>query len=118
MRPRSSVQGVLLFNEQNEQGDWVPRKYEISSWVTLMPGGRGGHVRDSKKHGGNTIDGSYKARILEFKLSPDSRTISEVLVQHAYMFCQLDLNPSDPITMHGVNCKLPLLLAKPFQMVG
>ena len=85
MRPRSSVQSVILFNLTNNDGTWIPTKVEVYSWVTLTAGRNGGYAKDSKKHGGNSsMDGSYKARVLKFKFSPGLNTVSQVLVQHAY----------------------------------
>lgn len=98
MRPRSSVQAVLLFNEQDGDGNWVPRKYELGSWVTLRPAKRGGHGKDR-----SSAEGDYKAKILQFRMSAQS--VSEVRVQHAYQYRQLDLNPEVPISMFGANCK-------------
>ena len=107
MRPRSSVQSVLLFNLTNNDGSWIPTKVEVDSWVTLTAGRNGGHAKDSKKHGGNgSMDGSYKARVLKFKFSPGLNTVSQVLVQHAYMWRQLDLDPTIPMTIPAAcNCK-------------
>ena len=51
-----------------------------------MRGKQGGHARESKKHGGNSVEGAYKARVLKFRLSPSSTVVSQVQVQHAYMY--------------------------------
>jgi len=104
MRPRSSVQAVILYIE-GEAGEWVPTRFEINSWVTLLPGRRGGHARDAIRHGGNSIDGAYKAKILQFRFNSNSHVVSEVKVQHAYMYRQLELDPQDPLPMGGANCK-------------
>ena len=112
MRPRTSVQSVLLYNSTNSDGSWVPTKVEINSWVTLIAGRNGGHAKDSKKHGGSSsMDGSYKARVVKFRLSVGSNTVSKVLVQHAYMWRQLDLDPAIPMTISAAcNCRYLNLL--------
>jgi len=93
MRPRSSLQSVLLYNSIDSDGSWIPTKVEINSWVTLVAGRNSGHTKDSKKYSSSSsMDGSYKAKVVNFKLSDKSNTVSEVLVQHAYMWRQLDLN--------------------------
>ena len=38
MRPRSSVQVVSLNNFVDNEGNYVPMRVEINSWVNLMPG--------------------------------------------------------------------------------
>lgn len=112
MRPRTSVQSVLLYNSTNSDGSWVPTKVEINSWVTLTAGRNGGHAKDSKKHGGSSsMDRSYKARVVKFRLSVGSNTVSKVLVQHAYMWRQLDLDPAIPMTIPvACNCRYLNLL--------
>lgn len=107
MRPRSSVQSVLLFNSTNSDGSWIPTKVEVYSWVTVTAGRNGGHAKDSERHGGNSsMDRSYKARVLNFRFSPGLNTVSQVLVQHAYMWRQLDLNPTVLVTIPAAcNCK-------------
>ena len=112
MRPRSSLQSVLLYNSTDSDGSWIPTKVEINSWVTLLVGRNGRHAKDSKKHGGSSsMDGSYKAKVVKFRLSDRSDTVSEVLVQHAYMWRQLDLNPTVPMEVPiACNCRYLNLL--------
>jgi hypothetical protein len=105
MRPRSSIQAVMLYNVRDTEGEWIPQKYEVHSWVMLMPGKQGGHARDAKKHKNSSVDGDYKARILQFRVKPGSSVVSEVRVQHAYMMRQLDLNPALHVAQCGCNCK-------------
>lgn len=94
----SQVQAVLLDDRD------APLKLEINSWITLMPGTRGGHARDALKHGGSSIRGSYKARVLKFQIR--SGCVSLVLVEHAYMRRELDLDPIVPLTLpNACNCK-------------
>jgi hypothetical protein len=104
MRPRSSVQGVLLFNSMDDDGNWIPTKIERGSWVSLMPGKRGEWLKDASKHGGSNVSSSYKAKVIKFRTTESS--VSFVLVQHAYMWRQLDLDPSVVISQTAAcNCK-------------
>lgn len=105
MRPRSVVQALTLYNDVNEGGEPIPRRFDVNSWVTLQPEKRGGHSKDARKHGGNNIHGAYKARILKFVFAEGK--CSEVVVQHAYQYRQLHLDPNlpSPVLASGVNCK-------------
>jgi hypothetical protein len=104
MNPDSKVQGVILFIEQDE-GNWVPLKVEVNSWVCLNPGNRGGHARDAMRHGGTNIIGSYKARVVRFRLNR-SGGVASVLVNHAYMYRQLCLDPTIlNVQTTAINCK-------------
>ena len=89
MRSRSRIQAVLLDLIGEEEGGCVPTRIEVNSWVSLMPGKRGGHAKDARKHGGSNVEGSYKARILQFRLNACSTVVEEIRVQHAYMHRQL-----------------------------
>ena len=113
MRPlRSRVQAVTLYNQVDEDGAYIPQRYDVNSWISLRLERRGEHGRDAVKHGGDSVQGSYKAQIKEFCLSPGSTTISSVRVQHAYMFRQLELDPTVQYSMSsGSNCKsIPTLI--------
>jgi len=104
--PRSRVQAVTLFNQIDEDGAYIPQRYDVNSWVSLRPERRGEHAKDAVKYGGDSVQGSYKAQIKEFQLSPGSTAVSSVRVQHAYMFRQLELDPTVQFTMSsGSNCK-------------
>lgn len=107
MRPRSEIQSAILYNMIDSHGNWVPMKVEVNSWVTLMPGRNGGHAKDARKHGGYNMDGSYKAKVLEFRVQATS--VAFVRVQHAYMQRQLDLNPDIPFpSTTTCNCMLSM----------
>lgn len=119
MRPRNTIQAVLVHNEPDNDGNWVPLRLEVGSWVSLQPGKIGGHASDAKKHGGTSIRGSYKAKVLEFRVSPAGKSISAVRVQHAYMRRQLDLLPAVPNQdAKFLNCKflIPCQLANNVQL--
>jgi len=91
----------------NSDGNWVPMKVEVNSWVTLMPGWNGGHAKDARKYGGYNMDGSYKAKVLEFRVKATS--VASVHVQHAYMWRQLDLHPDIPVSITAAcNCMLSM----------
>ncbi|KAJ7525296.1 hypothetical protein O6H91_17G044500 [Diphasiastrum complanatum] len=40
-KPCFSIDSVLLFNETDDNGLWVPRKYSKNSWVLMHPSSRG-----------------------------------------------------------------------------
>lgn len=105
MRSRSSVHAVLLNNFVDNKGKYVPMRVKINSWVNLMPGKIGGHAKDAAKHGGVAIEGSYKAKVLGFRVSSCMRVVSAVQVQHAYMRRQLDIDPMTPVHDAACNCK-------------
>lgn len=114
MRPRNTIQAVKVHNEPDNDGNWVPLRLEVGSWVSLQPGKIGGHASDAKKHGGTSIRGSYKAKVLEFRVSHGGKSISVVRVQHAYMWRQLYLLPALPNhDAKFLNCKflIPYQLA-------
>jgi hypothetical protein len=84
MRSRSAVQSVILYNNRDAKNEWIPTKVEVNSWIVLMPGKVRGHAKDSKKHGGDSMDGCYKAKVLQFQLNDGSNVVLAVRVQHAY----------------------------------
>lgn len=59
------VEYVLTYNFVNENGEYIPTKLSVNSWVKLQPGKRGGHAIDAKKH---SAEGGYKARIFEISV--------------------------------------------------
>lgn len=105
MRPRSSIQAVILNNSVDDEGQYIPLRVEKNSWVNLMPGKTRGHAKDAAKHGGAGIAGSYKAKVIDFRLSPGMKSIAAVRVQHAYMRRQLDLDPAVPVLNAACNCR-------------
>lgn len=106
MRSRSRIQAVLLDLIGEEEGGCVPTRVEVNSWVSLMPGKRGGHAKDARKHGGSNVEGSYKARVLQFRLNVGSTVVEEIRVQHAYMHRQLlDLRRETQENFGRANCE-------------
>ena len=59
-------------------------------------------MKDAAKHGGASVAGSYKAKVIDFRMSPGMKSIAAVQVQHAYMRRQLDL---DPTANAACNCR-------------
>jgi hypothetical protein len=49
------------------EGQWIPTKYDIGSWLTLNPGTSSVWARDAKLHGGPTLRGAYKGQIIDWK---------------------------------------------------
>ncbi|KAG0573080.1 hypothetical protein KC19_VG147200 [Ceratodon purpureus] len=91
-RPPSSIQSVILFTSKDDSDHWIPTKYEVGSWISLHPGERVLHAQESKRYGGTSLSGAYKARIVEFRV--EGLRVSQVRVQHAYMYRQLKLDPA------------------------
>lgn len=105
MRPRCTIDSVFTFNTRDEDGNYIPTKISVGSWITLQPGKRGGHARDAANNGGIAgFRGVYKAKVLKFRVATGSTVISEALVQHAYMHRQLRLQPSEA-SQARCNCK-------------
>lgn len=101
-----AIESVSIENI-SEAGVRVSLRVEINSWVSLRPGKKGGHAKDAARHGGaDSIEGSYKARISGFRMSPGCKGVSAVQVQHAYQRRQLDLDPTVLLEQAAVNCKL------------
>ena len=109
--PRSIVPSVVPYNQVDGSGEFISQRFEVNGWVTLMSGKRGGHAKDTMKHrGSSSVDGAWKAKILQFRFSVStggSAVVSEVLVQHAYQYQQLELDPTrQPTILRGCNCEL------------
>ena len=64
--PKSKIIGVVLHNDQDTVGRWIPMKLEVGSWITLQPGRDGAWAIDAHRNGANTFWGAYKGQILEF----------------------------------------------------
>ena len=103
MRPGSSVEEVILYNSK-ENENWMPLKVEINSWVSLKAGRNRGHGRKAAKYGRmESIQGCFKPKVLKFWVALGA--ILSVQVQHAYMWCQLDLDRNDQISTIACSCK-------------
>lgn len=99
-KPIEEVQSVVLYNDVDVQGRWIPLRVEIGSWVTLKASHRGPWARDARVHGVDSFAGAWKARILEFRFKVITRRGKDVLqldaikVRHAYQRRQLQLDPA------------------------
>ena len=89
-RPRAEVQTVVIYNDQDARGRWIPLRLEIGSWVTLQPTMSGPWARDARTHGGATNAGAWKAEICKFRWSfarihgKEVLQLDSILVRHAY----------------------------------
>jgi len=71
-----------------------------------MPGKRGQHAKDSRKHGSSSVHGSYKTQVLGFYFNANSTIVIEIRVRHAYMQQQLlDLKKGPRVISGSANCK-------------
>lgn len=95
MRPWSYIQSVVLYNERDEDGDYIPLKIELNSWVALH----------SDEPGGTSINGAYRGRVCKFEVKDGVMT--QIRVQHAYMLRELRMHPVQPVTQsNACNCKI------------
>lgn len=98
-KPRAEVCAVVVFNDQDVDGRWIPMRLEIDSWVTLRAAARGHWGRDARAHGEESAAGAWKAQIKQFRWSvqdaASTRTpkLEAVLVRHAYLRRQIQLDP-------------------------
>ena len=112
-RPKTKVQSIVLHNTHNADGQWIPTKYDIGSWVTLNPGSSGVWARDAKLHGGPTVRGSYKGQITDWKFSVPNvgrevgtnPRVESILVRWAYAPRQTRLDPDVLVPRPKCNCK-------------
>ena len=107
MRLRCIVDSMFTYNTRDDERNYIPTKISVGSWITLQPRRRGGHAQDAAENGRTSgFQGVYKAKVLKFGSIKGSNVVSKVLVQHAYMHRQLNLEPS--ATLEGrCNCKQP-----------
>ena len=96
-RPKSIVQSVILHNDQDVHGNWIPMRLDRDSWVLLQPKSEGPWGREARRHGGDNFRGAFKAQIVDFSWTPGVRgasNLDKVLVRHAYQPRQLSLDPA------------------------
>ncbi|CAM6086143.1 unnamed protein product [Calypogeia fissa] len=87
-RPRSEIASVIIHIKGEKDDEWIPKKIERNSWVTLSAPKRGPWAKQ----------GDFIAQIKKFKFSANA-TLESVLVAHAYYHRQLEVE-SKP--RHGV----------------
>ena len=98
-RPRAGVQSIVVYNDQDVGGQWIPLRLEVGSWGTLKPASTGPWARDSRRQGEESNAGAYKARIVEFLWSYSPvrgevvMKLESALVRHAYERRQIHLDP-------------------------
>jgi hypothetical protein len=111
--PKSKITGVVLHNDQDIAGRWIPMKLEVGSWITLQLGRDGAWAIDAHRNGANTFQGAYKGQILEFRMKCEngsadrgqSSIVDKVKVRHAYMRRQLQLDPLEIEEPRHCNCE-------------
>lgn len=101
-KAKSCIFSLEVVNEQDEQGHWVPRRYNVLDWVLMKPRSRG-RFRVKKKDIHN-LSKHWKGRIKGFRCHPPSSSNMQVLIQHVYMHKELALGPEQAIG-HKPNSK-------------
>lgn len=105
-RPKDEIASVVVHNDKDTSGKWIPMKLEVGSWVTLQPESTGEWGRDAARHGGDSFGGAYKGKILKFRFkmtyaSDSSRApkmeLDAVKIRHAYMRRQLQLEAAEDL---------------------
>jgi hypothetical protein len=112
-RPKGKIQSIILHNTHNAEGEWIPTKFDLGSWVTLNPGTSGVWARDAKLHGGPTLRGAYKGQIIDwrFKVANVGRDVTNnprpdsILTRWAYAPRQTRLDPEQVVVRPKCNCK-------------
>jgi len=49
-KPHSEVVAVMLYNTYDDQGEWIPTRYERLSWVRMNPRFRGTWAQEAHRH--------------------------------------------------------------------
>jgi hypothetical protein len=109
-RPKSKIIGVVLHNDQDTAGRWIPMKLEVGSWITLQSKRDGAWAH---RNGAYRFWGAYKGQILEFRMKckngsanlGQSLIVDKVKVRHAYMHKQLQLDPLEIEEPRHCNCE-------------
>ena len=78
-KPIEEVHSVVLYNDIDARGKWIPLRVEIGSWVTLRASSRDPWSRDARVHGVDSSAGAWKAQILEFRFKVMTRRGKDVL---------------------------------------
>lgn len=97
--PPAEVQSVVIYNDKDAAGRWIPLRIEVGSWVTLKPATRGPWAKDARVHGEESFAGAWKAQILRFQFHASTvrgrvvHKLAAIEVRHAYQRRQLELDP-------------------------
>lgn len=106
MPPRNKVDSIILSNFQDQEGRWIPTKFEVNSWVTLQPDLSFVWGQDYARYGEDSPQSLWKAQIKAFEVQPDSpQLVSRVRVRHAYESRHLRLDPDIPQPRLRCNCE-------------
>lgn len=124
-RPVLEIAAVTLHSKHNDQGEWIPTRYERLSWVRLNPGRIGTWAREARRRGGDSMRGSYKAQIVDFMVKVDGRklvtnkpALESVLVRHAYHRHQVLLDPEICHDRVPCNCESAFCTVIGFEIVS
>ena len=66
--PISTVHSVILHNDKDLEGNWIPMRTDIDSWVMLQASIQGRWKKEAKNLGGDGLRGSFKAQVKDFNL--------------------------------------------------
>ena len=97
--PAVEVQSIVIYNDKDAAGRWIPLRIEIGSWITLKPTASGPWSKDARVHGEESFVGVWKAQIVRFKFhgsivrGRDVQKLVAIQVRHAYQRRQLELDP-------------------------
>ena len=64
--PISIVQSVILHNDKDLEGNWIPMRVDIDSWMMLQASTQGRWRKEAKNLGGDEFKGSFKAQVKGF----------------------------------------------------
>ena len=111
--PRPKIQSIDLHNTHNADGQRIPTKFDIGSWVTLNLGTSGVWAREAKLHGGPTLRGAYKGQIIDWKFSlaivgrevTNNPRAESILIRWAYAPRQTFLDSDVVVQRPKCNCK-------------
>eukprot|EP00249_Psilotum_nudum_P003441 c16831_g1_i1 orf=25-393(+) len=107
-RPRNFIESCVLHNIKDNDGDWIPTKFSLYSWVTMQPSMRGPHC--VRKKGSGCLDNHWKGRILELCISEKGMGVSKVKIQHVYTYKELSLDPNIQYPSYPTHCMFPYIL--------
>ena len=65
--PTGKIRSIVVHNTHNADGQWIPTKIDMGSWVTLNRGISWVWARDARLHGGPIVRDAYKGQIVDWK---------------------------------------------------
>ena len=81
------MESCVICNITEEDGNFMPMKFSLYSWVTMQPSLRGchhvkkAHIDDRRYH--------WKGKIVDFKWDSQRTSIAEVHIQHVYKVSEI-----------------------------